>query len=94
MDQLVSIILQYGGPAYLLAAIFAYLYKEERNDRKAAEKSLHDFKDQFMERGFHAVSASADATKELGKTLETLSGMFRKAFFRLRKEGDDDEQDR
>lgn len=80
--ELVTII-QNGGPL-LLAAVFAYLFWAERQDRKEVEKQFHEFKDQFIERGINAANANAQSTRDVGTAMNSLVTIVQNALLQIR----------
>ncbi len=75
MDDLLSILKGLAGPAGgAIAAVFAYLWKSERDERMSAQKDLFDLGKKSVEADF-TVAKSIDG---LTNSLNALVGALRK----------------
>ncbi len=75
MDDLLSILKGLAGPAGgAIAAVFAYLWKAERDERLAAQKTMFDMGQRSIEADF-TVAKSIDT---LTNSLNALVGALRK----------------
>jgi len=80
--ELVTII-QNGGPL-VFTAVLAFLYWAERTERKEAQEKLNEVNAQFVERLISAMNSTAQATREITSTMQTLNTTIQTVMFRLR----------